>query len=183
MWEGVGDRTELQHIDPHSYDQNSVSFPFSLAAQPGAWCPASLGHCPHSSIFSPTNLRLWTPTAHYRVLGAPSARCWFSLQHLISNCLGLFTPTATAQSGSWGTPLLSAGSLYRILSPTDLNFLAPGLYNNLTSSPLPAGVTISHSIQPLDSQRHILIYTQMHFLFWHLGRVRGQYATFSLLRI
>ena len=37
VWEGVGDRTELQHIDPHSYGHNSVSFPFSWAAQPGAW--------------------------------------------------------------------------------------------------------------------------------------------------
>ena len=33
----VGDWTELQHIDPHSYGHNSVSFPFSWAAQPGAW--------------------------------------------------------------------------------------------------------------------------------------------------
>ena len=29
QWEGVGDRTELQHIDPHSYGHNSISFPFS----------------------------------------------------------------------------------------------------------------------------------------------------------
>ena len=29
LWEGVGDRTELQHSDPHSYGHNSVSFPFS----------------------------------------------------------------------------------------------------------------------------------------------------------
>ena len=32
----VGGRTELQHIDSHSYSHNSVSFPFSWAAQPGA---------------------------------------------------------------------------------------------------------------------------------------------------
>ena len=36
VWEGVGDRTELQHIDPHSSGYNSISFPFSWAAQPGA---------------------------------------------------------------------------------------------------------------------------------------------------
>ena len=53
--------------------------------------PASLGHGPHSSIFFPTDLRLWTPTAtaQSEVLGAPSAWCWFSLQHLISNWLKL----------------------------------------------------------------------------------------------
>ena len=37
IWKGVGDQTELQHIDPHSYGHNNVSFPFSWAAQPGAW--------------------------------------------------------------------------------------------------------------------------------------------------
>ena len=35
----AGDWTELQHIDPHSYGHNSVSFPFSWAAQSGAWGP------------------------------------------------------------------------------------------------------------------------------------------------
>ena len=39
----VGDWTELQHIDPHSYGHNSVSFPFSWAAQPGAWGPSLSG--------------------------------------------------------------------------------------------------------------------------------------------
>ena len=43
VWEGVGDGTELQHIDPHSYGHNSVSFLFSWATQPGAWGTASLG--------------------------------------------------------------------------------------------------------------------------------------------
>ena len=41
--------------------------------------PASLGHVPHSSIFSPT------ATAQSGVLRAPSAGYWFSLPHLISN--------------------------------------------------------------------------------------------------
>ena len=39
----VGDWTELQHIDPHSYGHNSVSFPFSWVAQPGAWGPSLSG--------------------------------------------------------------------------------------------------------------------------------------------
>ena len=89
--------------------------------------------------------------------------------------------------GSWGFPLLGAGSLYSIFSPTDLNFLSPGLYNNLTSTLLPASITISHSLQPLDSQVYILIFldrmhllfTQVHFLFWQLGRVGSQYTTYT----
>ena len=95
--------------------------------------PASLGHVPHSSIFSPTDLRLWTPNA---------------------------------QSGVLMAPLLGAGSLYSILSPTNLNFLSPGLYNNLMCTLLPASVTISHSIQPLNTQGYILIFLdRMHLLF------------------
>ena len=126
----IGDWTELQHIDSHSYGHNSVSFLFSWAAQLGA----SLGHGPHSSIFSPT------ATAQLGILRAPSAGCWFSLQHLISNWLEL--PV------HWVILLFYA-----------------------------------HSIQPVDSQgypldtfdRMHLWFTQVHFLFWQLGR--GQYAT------
>ena len=55
----VGDWTELQHIDPtNSSGYNSISFPFSWAAQPGA--QPVLGHGSHSSIFSPTD---WLPVA------------------------------------------------------------------------------------------------------------------------
>ena len=43
VWEGLGDRTELHHIDPHSIGHNSVSFPFSWAAQPGVWGPSLSG--------------------------------------------------------------------------------------------------------------------------------------------
>ena len=42
VWEGVGDQTELQHIDPHSIGHNRVSFLFFWAAQPEAWGPSSL---------------------------------------------------------------------------------------------------------------------------------------------
>ena len=114
--------------------------------------PASLGHVPHSSIFS---------------------------------------PSATAQSGAWGPPLLGAGTLYCILSPTDLNFLSPGLYNNLTPTLPPVSVTISHSIPPHDNQSYILIFLDrmhllfilVHFLFWQLDRVRGQYTTYIYIYI
>ena len=88
--------TELQYLDPYSHGHNSVSFPFSRAAQPGSWEPSLSGICS-------------------------------SFQHFLSNRLLL-------NRGSWGPPLLGAGSLYRIWSPNDLNFLSPGLYDNLTST-------------------------------------------------
>ena len=141
---------------PHSYGHNSISFPFSWAAQPGTWGPSS---CWDMLLIPSSSLQL----------------IWGSELQLLNR-------------GSWGPPLLCAGSVYRILSPTYLNFLSPGLYNNLTPTHLPASITISHSIQPLDSQGHLLIFlnrmhllfTQVHFLFWQLSRVGGQYATHTL---
>ena len=146
----VGDWTELQHIDPYAYDHNSVSFPFFWAAQQGSWGPSLSG-------------------------------TWSSFQHLLSNSSEL----QLLNRKSWGPLLLGTGSLYSMLSPTNLNFLSPGLYNNLMPSLLSVSVTISHLIQPLDSQSYILIFldrmhllfTQVHFLFWQLGRIGGQYAT------
>ena len=64
----------LQHIDPHSYGHNNVSFLFSWAAQPGVWGPASLGHASQSSIFSPTHLRLWT--SNCSIVGPEGPLCW-----------------------------------------------------------------------------------------------------------
>ena len=64
----------------HSYGHNSVSFPFSWAAQPGDWGPSLSG--------TASSLQLvWSPTAQSEVLRAPSAGCWFSLPHLIANWL------------------------------------------------------------------------------------------------
>ena len=98
---------------------------------------------------------IWTPTTQLGVLSAPSAWCWFSLPHLISN---------------W------------------LNFLCTELYNILTRTLLPVSVTISHSIQPVHGQGYILIFldrmhllfTQVYFLFWQLGR--GQYVTIGRIK-
>ena len=56
MWEGVGDWTELQHIDRHSIGHNRVSFPFSWTAQPGAWGPTLLGAGFLYHTLSPTGL-------------------------------------------------------------------------------------------------------------------------------
>ena len=136
--------------------------------------PHSYGHNSVSFLFSTGGL------------GSSLFGTWSSFQHLLCN----WSELQRLNHGSWGPPLLCAGSLYSILYPTYLKFLSLGLYNNLTSTLLPASVTISHSIQPLDSQGYILIFldqmhllfTQLHFLFWQLGRVGGQYATHQLPR-
>ena len=115
----------------------------------GSGGPSSLGYGPHSSI-SPTHLWLWTPTAQSGVLRAPSAGCWFSLQHLISN---------------WLTFCFHPGYI---------------IVRHQRSSCVRHK---SHSIQPVHGQGYILkfldrmhlLFTPVHFLFWQLGRVRGQY--------
>ena len=65
VWEGVGDRTELQHIDPPSSSgHSSASFSFSWAAQLGAWGPSLSAERAdsHRPIWN-TDFKLWTPTA------------------------------------------------------------------------------------------------------------------------
>ena len=86
MWEGVGDWTELQHYDLHSYGHNSVSFPFSWAAQPRVWGPILPGTC--------SSFQHLLSNCDYSIGGprAPSARCWFSLPLLISNWLNFLCP-------------------------------------------------------------------------------------------
>ena len=80
MWEGVGDQTELQHIDPLSIGHNCVSFLFSWSAQP-LWV----------LVFSTASyLQLvWSPNCSIGGLRAPSAGCWLFLPHLVSNWSGL----------------------------------------------------------------------------------------------
>ena len=79
LWEGVGGRTELQHVDPHSYGHNSVSFPFSWAAQLGAWGPTLLGAGFLYCILSPTD---WTSCAlSYIIVRHPPSSCGHHKSH------------------------------------------------------------------------------------------------------
>ena len=84
VWEGFGDRTELQHIDPHSYGHQHF-FPVLLVCSTGG--PGA----------SPLWVLVFSTASYLQLVWSP-----------------------TAQSGAWGLPLLGAGFLYRILSPTGL---------------------------------------------------------------
>ena len=83
-WKGVGDRTELQHIDPHSYGHQRF-FPVLLGCSTGG-----LGAQPLWVLVSST-------ASYLQLVWSPNS-----------------------QSGAFGLPLLGAGFLYRILSPTGL---------------------------------------------------------------
>ena len=80
--------------------------------------------------------------------------------------------------------MLGHGSHSSIFSPTDQNFLSPGLYNNLKFTYFQRASQFALSSTPRQSRsppdifdRMHLLFTQVHFLFWLLGRVGGQYAT------
>ena len=150
MWEGVGDRTELHHIDSHSIGHNRVSFPFSWTAQPGAWGPASLGAGFLYRILSPTCL-IPNCNCSIRGLRAPSAGCWLSLPHLISNWLNFLCT-----------------ELYNSSMPTFFLWVSQiALIQPIHSQ--------GYTLLFLD-RMHLLV-TQVHFLFWQPSRVIGQYTT------
>ena len=93
-------------------------------------------------------------------------------QHFFPILLGCSTGGLGVQ------PLLGHGSHSSIFTPTDLNFLSPGLYNNLTPTYL---LRASHlySIQPVDSQSYPLISSTgctsyLHRFISHLTAQPGQ---------
>ena len=97
-------------------------------------------------------------------------------QHFFPVFLGCLTGDMGAQ------PQLGHGSHSSIISPTDLSFLSPGLYNNLThtyflrASQFALNSTLWQSTLSSDIFVRVhLLFTQVHFFFWQLGR--GQYVT------
>ena len=118
-------------------------------------CERELETEQNCNILTPTLLAITAFLSRYPGLlnggpGAHSVGCWFSLTHLITN---------------W------------------LNFLCTELYDSSTSTFLWASQIAL--IQLVHGQGYILIFldrmhllfTLVHFLFWQLGRVGGQYTT------
>ena len=150
VWEGVGDRTELQHIDPHSYGHNSVSFAFSRAAQPRAWWPSLSGTC---SSFQ----HLLSNWSDLQLLnrGPEGPHCWV----LIFSTASYFQLT----------DFLSAPGLYNCLTPTFFLWATQIALNQPVHGQ-------GYILIFLD--RMHLLFTLVHFLFWQLGRY--QYVTVFL---
>ena len=94
VWEGVGDRTELQYIDPHSYGRQCCVFLVLQGCStggPGAQGPRGPVLCWMMALFTASYHQLVSKTPS-GVSRAPSAVCGFpyhisSLSRLISNCL------------------------------------------------------------------------------------------------
>ena len=81
LWEGVGDRTELQYIDPHSYGHQRCVFLVLQGCSTGG---------PGAQLFAGWWLSLlhlitnWSPKFH-RAPEGPFGRVWLSLPHLDSD--------------------------------------------------------------------------------------------------
>ena len=115
---------------------------------------------------------------------------WTELQHIDPPQLfwlsqPFFPVLLDCSSGGLGAqPLLGYGSHSSIFSPTDLNFLSLGLYNNFTSAYFlrASQFALNSTLRQLRLSSDIfdrmhLLFTQVHFLFWQLGR--GQYVTLT----
>ena len=147
VWEGVGDRTELQILTPTLMAITAFlsRFPGLLNRGPGG--PASLGHGPHSSIFSPT------PTAQSGVLRAPL-------------CSVLVLSTASYLQLH---DFLFSPGLHNCLTPT-LFLLASQFRTQF--NPSTVKVISWYSSTGCTCYLHRCI-----SYFWQLGRVGGQYTT------
>ena len=96
------------------------------------------GLCVRSELETEQNCNILTPQLF-----------WLS-QPFFPVLLGCSTGDLGAQ------PLLGHGSHSSIFPPTDLNFLSPGLYNNLSSTYFSRASHL-YSFQPVDSQGYPLI--------------------------
>ena len=149
MREGAGDRTELQHIDLPTLLAITVfisRLPGLLNREPGG--PATLGAGFLYRILSLTRL---IPNWLIRGLRAPSAGCWLSLPHLVSNWLNF-----------------QCTQLYNSSTPT---FFLLASQITLIQPIHGQGYTL------LFLDRMHLLFILVHFLFWQPGLVVGQYTT------
>ena len=114
-------------------------------------CERELGTEQNCNILTPTLMAIiaflsCSPGLLNRGPGAQPLWGMFSFQHLLSNCNCSIGGLKAHSAGCWlSLPHLVSNSS----DPQLTDFLSsPGLYNNLTSSLLPASVTISHSFNP-----------------------------------
>ena len=115
MWEGVGDRTELQYSDPHSYGRQRCVF---LVLQMLNRRPWGLALCWMMAFFTASYQQLlWTPIQSGAA--SPFGLVWLSLPHLVYNSV-------------------------RSLTWTVLTSVLTELYNSLTSTQSPTRSLKSH---------------------------------------
>ena len=113
-------------------------------------CERELETEQNCNILTPTLLAIiaflsCSPVLLNRVAGAQPLLDMFLIP--ASSRQLVWSPTATAQSGAWGSTLLGVGFLYRNLSPTDWTSCAPS-YMIVRRPPSSCGRHKSHSFNP-----------------------------------
>ena len=98
VWDGVGDRTELQHTDPHSYGHQCCVFLVLQGCSTGGPGAHSAGCGLLYRILSLTHLI----SNSLGVPRAPSDEWWLSLPHLVSNLSGLQTQSGIPRAPCTG---------------------------------------------------------------------------------
>ena len=187
VWEGVGDRTELQYIDPHSYGHQRCVFLVlqccstgSPGAQLSAQCWLSLPHLVTNGSSNSQGVR-----------EAPSAGWWLSLPHLVSNSSDhqltdfLSTPSyiilqSPTQSLEWHVWSSSGGNnchaVHRSLSS------GASVYE-CTMGFLPCSIFSAKPTYAISSQNcHRNVSLPPSASLWNgmFGRVEGQYTAWGL---
>ena len=153
-WEGVGDRTGLQYIDPHSYGRQRCVFLVLLMLN---WRPRGPALCWMMAFFTASYHQLvWSPNS-IGIPEGPKARCGFpyhisSITRLISNSSGAPRPprrafSTTSYSNFSGPQIIRTprapsawcGFPYHIssLTPTVWLFVLTELYNSSTPTQSP----------------------------------------------
>ena len=119
----VGDWTELQHIDPNSYGHNSVSFPFSWAAQPGAWGPSLSGTW--SSFQRLLSNASGALNSNYLIRGPEGLLCWVLVLSTASYLLLIWTSCHRGYIIIWLPLFLLRGSQFCTqINPSTVNVLS-----------------------------------------------------------
>ena len=117
MWEGVGDRTELQYIDPHSYGRQRCVFlvlqmlnrrPSSLLDDGFLYCILSATSLDPNSIGAPRAPSAWCGFPYHISSIAPSDLCLtFVLTELYNSSMATQSPTWSLE---WHVLLSSSGN-------------------------------------------------------------------------
>ena len=142
-----------------------------------------------TQFFRKINLSLYWKGCVWEGVGdrTKTATYWpptlLAITAFLSRSPGLLNRGPGAQS------LLGHDSHYSIFSPADLNFLSPELYNNFTPTNFLRASQFALSSTPRQSRslpdifdRIHPLFTQVHFFFWQLGRVGGQYTLLKMTK-
>ena len=105
----LGTEQNCNILTPNSYGHNGVSFPFSCAAQPGAWGPTLLSAGFLYRILSPTDWTSCAPT--YIIVRHPPSSCGRHKSHS-------FNPS-TVKAIFWYSSIRCTCYLHRCISYFD----------------------------------------------------------------